>query len=100
MGSHLRREVEGMMKLLGRGPWYLALNKSNGKFRYRLVDYSQFARTIVVDGEGASKREALENLLETWRSGKTELECPAKSREELMVKLDLQKEILNDDRIS
>lgn len=86
----LRREVERMMKILGRGPWHLAFTKiSASKFRYQLIDYSQFARNIVVDGEGASKREALENLLETWRSGKTELECPAKSREELELKLTL-----------
>lgn len=90
MGYGLRREVERMMKILGRGPWHLAFTKiSASKFRYRLIDYSQFARNIVVDGEGASKKEALENLLETWRSGKTELECPAKSREELEVKLTL-----------
>lgn len=90
MGYGLRKEVERMMKILGRGPWHLAFNKiSASKFRYRLIDYSQFARNIVVDGEGASKKEALENLLETWRSGKTELECPAKSREELELKLTL-----------
>ncbi len=90
MGYGLRREVERMMKILGRGPWRLVLNKiSPSKFRYQLIDYSQFARNIVVDGEGASKKEALENLLETWRSGKTELECPAKSREELELKLTL-----------
>jgi len=86
----LRREIEGMMKILGRGPWQLALTKiSASKFRYRLIDYSQFAWGIVVDGEGASKKEALENLLETWRSGKTELECPARSREELELRLAL-----------
>ena len=80
-----------MMKLLGRGPWHLALTKnlSNGRFRYRLIDYSQFARAIVVEGVGASKKEALENLLETWRGGQTELECPARSREELEMKLAL-----------
>ena len=86
----LRREVEKMMKILGRGPWHLAFTKiSASKFRYQLIDYSQFARTIVIEGVGASKREALENLLETWRSGQSELECPAKSREELEVKLTL-----------
>ena len=79
-----------MMKILGKGPWRLVLNKiSASKFRYQLIDYSQFARSIVVDGEGASKKEALENLLETWRSGKTELECPARSKEELELKLTL-----------
>lgn len=79
-----------MMKILGRGPWRLVLNKiSASKFRYQLIDYSQFARNIVVSGEGASKKEALENLLETWRTGKTELECPARSREELELKLTL-----------
>jgi hypothetical protein len=79
-----------MMKILGRGPWQLALTKiSASKFRYRLIDYSQFAWGIVVYGEGSSKKEALENLLETWRSGKTELECPARSREELELKLAL-----------
>ena len=86
----LRREVEKMMKILGRGPWRLVLTKiSASKFRYQLIDYSQFARNIVVNGEGASKKEALENLLETWRSGKTEIECPARSREELELKLAL-----------
>ena len=90
MRCSLRREVEMMMKLLGRGPWRLVLNKiSIGKFRYHLIDDSQFARCIVVSGEGASKKEALENLLKTWRSGQTELECPAKCREELMLKIDL-----------
>lgn len=90
MGYGLRREVERMMKILGRGPWRLVLNKIlPSKFRYQLIDYSQFARNIVVNGEGASKKEALENLLETWRSGKTELECPARSREELELKLAL-----------
>ena len=79
-----------MMKILGRGPWQLALTKiSASKFRYRLIDYSQFAWGIVVEGVGASKKEALENLLETWRSGQTELECPAKSKEELELKLTL-----------
>lgn len=90
MGCGLRREVEEMMKLLGRGPWHLAFNKiSASKFRYRLIDCSQFARTIVVAGEGASKKEALENLLESWRTGNSELECPARSREELELKIAL-----------
>lgn len=90
MGYGLRREVEMMMKLLGRDPWYLALNKiTDSKFRYRLVDCSQFARRVVVDGEGPSKKAALENLLETWRSGKSGIECPARSIEELKIKLDL-----------
>ena len=88
MGCRLRREVEGMMKLSGRGPWRLVLTKISGKFKYQLVDY-QFARVAAVEGTGASKREALENLLETWRSGETELECPARSREELELKLAL-----------
>lgn len=81
-----------MMMVLGRGPWRLVLDKnsSDGKFRYRLIDYSQFARAIVVEGVGkASKKEALENLLETWRGEQTELECPARSREELELKLAL-----------
>jgi len=87
----LRREVERMMKLLGKSPWRLVLTKnlSDCKFRYRLVDCSQFARTIVVEGIGANKKEALENLLETWRGEQTELECPARSREELEIKLAL-----------
>lgn len=89
MGCGLRREVERMMKILGRGPWHLRLHKSGSKFRYLLIDDSQFARVITVDGVGASKKEALENLLETWRSGRTELECPARSREELELKLAL-----------
>ena len=89
MGCGLRREVEKMMKILGRGPWHLRLNKSGRKFRYLLIDDSQFARVMTVDGIGASKKEALENLLETWRAGRTELECPAKSREELELKLAL-----------
>ena len=74
MGCGLRREIERMMKILGRGPWHLRLNKSGSKFRYLLIDDSQFARDMTVDGVGASKKEALENLLETWISGKTELE--------------------------
>lgn len=70
MGCGLRREVERMMKILGRGPWHLTFKKiSASKFRYQLIDYSQFARTIVVAGEGASKKEASENLLESWRTG-------------------------------
>lgn len=90
MGCRLRKEVENMMKLLDRGPWRLVLDKvSVDKFRYHLIDYSQFARNIVVDGEGASKKEALENLLETWRSGQSKLLCPARSREELKIKFDL-----------
>lgn len=90
MGCGLRREVEEMMKLLGRGPWHLTFNKiSASKFRYRLIDYSQFARTTVVAGEGASKKEALESLLESWRSGNSELGCPARSREELELKIAL-----------
>lgn len=91
MGCRLRREIEGMMAILGRGPWHLAFDKNflDGKFRYRLIDYSQFARTIVVEGVGASKKEALENLLETWRGEQTELECPARSKEELELKLAL-----------
>ena len=90
MGYGLRREIEMLMKILGRDPWYLALSKiTDSKFRYRLVDCSQFARSIVVDGEGPSKKAALENLLETWRSGKSVIECPARSREELELKLEL-----------
>lgn len=89
MGCGLRREVERMMKILGRGPWHLAFNKSGSKFRYLLIDDSQFARVMTVDGIGASKKEALENLLETWRSGEAEIECPARSREELELKLAL-----------
>ena len=85
----LHKEVEMMMKILDRGPWRLVLNKLGGKFKYQLIDYSRFARNIVVDSVGACKKEALENLLETWRAGRTELECPAKSREELELKLAL-----------
>ena len=63
MGCGLRREVEMMMmKILDRGPWRLAFSKLGGKFKYQLIDYSRFTRNIVVDGIGASKKEALENL--------------------------------------
>lgn len=89
MSCGLRREVERMMKILGKDPWRLEFNKWRGKFRYWLIVYSSFARRIVVEGVGASKKEALENLLEKWRAGRTKLECPARSREELELKLAL-----------
>ena len=89
MGRGLRREIEGMMKILSKDPWQLVLIKFGAKFRYQLIVYSSFAKIITVEGDGASKNEALENLLGKWRAGKTGLECPARSREELELKLAL-----------
>lgn len=57
----LRKEIEMMMKILDEGPWRLAFNKLGGNFKYQLIDYSRFARNIVVDGVGACKKNLRES---------------------------------------
>jgi len=92
MGCGLRREIEDML-LLVQGKWKLRSDKRPGSFRhkYRYVIEpadNPFSDPAVI-GYGGSKEAALADLLESWRRGgiHTRLECPARSIEELRMKL-------------
>lgn len=99
MGCGLRREIEDMLSLAGRsGDVRLVLRvRTHSLFIYALERVSSAGPVIVGSGTGRTKREALESLLAYWRRECTlgtwnGIECPAKSREELRVKMDLLKD--------
>lgn len=104
MGCGLRREIEDMLSLAGRsGDVRLVLRvRAHSLFIYALERVSSAGPVIVGSGTGKTKREALESLLAYWRRECTlgttwnGIECPAQSREELRVKMDL----LRDDGTS
>lgn len=94
----LRKEIETMLSLVP-GEWKLELHKPirmmedpyvykiNGHLPNNLFEHG------LVSGSGNTKREALQDLLENWRSGRTASismpAAPCMNREELRIKLDL-----------
>lgn len=94
MGCGLRKEIEDMLSLV-QGKWKLRFNKrlvtasSRHKYRYVITQVDRPFYDPAVVGYGGSKEAALADLLENWRRGgiHIQLECPARSREELELKL-------------
>lgn len=85
MLSLARRSSDVKLVLRQRDP-------SHFIYIYALERMSSAGPVIVGAGAGRTKREALENLLAYWRGESTlgnDIECPAQSREELKVKMDL-----------
>ena len=92
MGCGLRKEIEGMLSLVGGG-WKLRnVLKNPHVYMYEIVRPARTGSSFcfsAVTGRGCSKYVALRELLANGRNGKTDmpLECPAGSREELELKL-------------
>ena len=94
MGCGLRKEIEDMLSLV-RGKWKLrsdrrpAVVSPRHKYRYVIESADHPSGDPAVAGYGGSKEAALADLLENWRRGgiHVQLECPARSREELRLKL-------------
>lgn len=96
MGCGLRREIEDMLSLARRnGDVRLVLrHRAPSLFIYALERVTSAGPVIVGSRSGKTKREALESLLAHWRRERTlgvlsGIECPAQSREELRIKMDL-----------
>ena len=96
MGCGLRRETEDMLSLAGRSSDVKLVLRRHAPslFIYALERVTSAGPAIVGSGVGKTKREALESLLAYWRRECTlgtwnGIECPAQSREELRVKMDL-----------
>ena len=94
MGCGLKREIEDMLSLV-QGKWKLRSSKlsatvsSRHKYRYVIESVDHPFKDPAVTGYGGSKDAALADLLENWRHGGKfiQFECPARSREELKLKL-------------
>ena len=72
----------------------LVMHKTSKGFRYAVEKTREWAYPAAV-GEGMTKAQALEDLLKRWRmfSGQGGFAvCPAQSREELKIKMDLLRE--------
>lgn len=98
MGCGLRREVESMLDFVaGTRHDKLQLRLYSRPFhafgtgfRYEIIrPANSYMSVVLCTGRGSTKREALESLLSRWRGGESDLPCPAQSREELRVKMDL-----------
>ena len=98
MGCGLRREIESMLDLVVDACrdkvqlrlWSRPFHSFGTSFTYEIIrPADSYISAVLCAGLGGTKREALESLLERWRSGKVDLPCPAQSREELKIKLDL-----------
>lgn len=98
MGCGLRREVEDMLSLAADAQrdklhlrlWSRPLHAFGTRFTYEITRPAKSRMDgVLCVGIGRTKREALESLLSRWRSGEVDLPCPAQSREELRVKIDL-----------
>ena len=92
MGCRLRKEIEGMLSLVGGGWKLQSVLKHPHAYMYEIVRTARKGSNFcfsAVTGRGCSKYSALRDLLANWRSGKIDmhLECPAGSREELELKL-------------
>ena len=89
MGCGLRKEIENML-LLVPGEYRLKLTKLSRCIIYEILHQEH----PVVAGYGFSKAAALKDLLYNWRHGRSgfgpaEVKCPACSKEELAMKLEL-----------
>lgn len=96
MGCGLRREIEDMLALArrSRDVNLVLRHRSLSHFIYAVERMTSAGPVIVGSGSGKTKREALESLLAYWRRERTlgilsGIECPAQSREELRIKMDL-----------
>lgn len=90
MGCGLRRETEDMLKLMPID-CKLVMHKSSKGFKYFVEKTREWDYPIAV-GSGMTKAQALGDLLKCWRmfSGQGGFAaCPAQSREELRIKIDL-----------
>ena len=89
----LRKEIDDMLSVLP-GEWLVEeihLNRENGDMWYSAV-ISADRNTLLAYGTGRVKAEALEMILEHWRTGMCEPYAPAAgSAEELRLKLAVQK---------
>lgn len=89
----LRKEIDDMLSVLS-GDWQveeLRLNRTNGNMWYSAV-VAVDRNILLVSGDGRTKTEALEKLLENWREGQSEPYVPAAgSAEELRLKLAVEK---------
>lgn len=101
MGCGLRREIESMLGLAAGARqdklqlrlWSRPFHAFGTGFRYEIIrPANSYMSVVLCTGRGGTKREALESLLSRWRSGEAELPCPARSREELRVKMDLMRD--------
>lgn len=101
MGCGLRREVESMLDLaadacrdkLQLRLWSRPFHGFGTGFTYEIIRaVNSYMSGVLCTGRGSTKREALESLLSRWRSGEAALPCPAKSKEELKIKMDLLKD--------
>ena len=89
----LRKEIDDMLSILP-GEWLveeLRLDDGNGDMWYSAIIAAD--RTVLlVSGKGRTKAEALEKILENWRTGTCEPYAPAAgSAEELRLKLAVRK---------
>jgi len=82
-----KKEIEDMLSLVGGGWTLRSVVNRPRVYMYEIAKLTEFFYVSAVTGRGRSKQFALRNLLANWRSGKTGLECPAGSREELELKL-------------
>lgn len=100
MGCGLRRYVEDLLSLVD-GNWKLEFRKSHfhylRSYVYEIASYSRHYRDVVVKGYGVTKEAALKGLISAWRQNRTSqlFPMPARSKDELKVKLDLRR--LNED---
>ena len=88
----LRKEIDDMLSVLP-GDWLveeIRLDRENGDTRYSAV-LSSDRNVLLAYGTGHTKAEALEKILENWRTGMCEPYAPAAgSAEELRLKLAVQ----------
>ena len=89
----LRKEIDDMLSILP-GEWLveeLRLDDGNGNMWYSAIIAADRI-VLLVSGKGRTKAEALEKILENWRTGMCEPYAPAAgSAEELRLKLAVQK---------
>ena len=98
MGCGLRREIESMLSLAADARqdklhlrlWSRPFHAFGTGFTYEIIRLiNSYMSAVLCTGRGGTKREALESLLSRWRSGEAALPCPAQSKEELRIKMEL-----------
>lgn len=89
----LKKEIDDMLSIIP-GEWLveeLRLDAGNGDMWYSAIIAADRI-VLLVSGTGRTKAEALEKILENWRTGMCEPYAPAAgSAEELRLKLAVQK---------
>ena len=92
----LRKEIDDMLSILP-GEWlveeiHLDFDLAINGHRWYSSVMSADRTVLLVSGKGRTKAEALEKILENWRTGMCEPYAPAAgSAEELRLKLAVQK---------